>query len=220
MGTGTKHSEGISIVLIGDFNPKIFQPAWFAAQEPPLIPKLEAEEATIEIIHPDVVIFQTDWFRLQVVREQFQVSTAQESRYEFLRDLVLGTFQILQHTPVRGMGINKDIHWGVENEAVWHDFGHRITPKDIWKGILEKPGLLSLTMQGVRTDSHNGCVNVKVEPSNQIRPGIYININDHYSVKEPEKVLGCNEIMDILRTCFYDSTKRSDKIVSDLMERK
>ena len=44
-----------SIVLIGNFNPKIFQPAWFGSEG--LIQKKEAEQSTIEIIHPDVVIF-------------------------------------------------------------------------------------------------------------------------------------------------------------------
>jgi hypothetical protein len=44
--------QGISIVLLVDFNPKIFQPAWFAAQN--LIRQQEADEATIHIkVHPD-----------------------------------------------------------------------------------------------------------------------------------------------------------------------
>lgn len=220
MGTGRPNKEGISIVLVGDFNPKIFQPAWFAAQDPPLIPKLEAEEAKVEIIHPDVVIFEVDWFRLQATRDRFLISTAQASRYEFLRDLVVGTFQLLQHTPIRAMGINKDTHWGVGSEDVWHKFGHRIAPKEVWNGVLEKPGLLSLAIRGVRTDDYDGNINVKVEPSRQIHPGIYFNVNDHYSVKEPETVLGCNEMMDILRTCFHQSIKRSDNIARDLVEGK
>jgi hypothetical protein len=220
MGSGRSNLEGISIVLVGDFNPKIFQPVWFAAQEPPLIPKMEAEEAKLEIIHPDVVVFEVDWFQLQVTRDRFHISTVQESRYEFLRDLVLGTFQLLQHTPVRAMGINKDAHRGVQSMEMWHGFGDRIAPKGVWDGIVEKPGLLTITIQGARTDGHQGYVNVKVEPSRQIHPGIYFNINDHYSVKEPEKALGCNEIMDILRTRFQESMNRSDKIVSDITERK
>jgi len=220
MGAEKPNREGMNITLVGDFNPKIFQPAWFAAQEPPLIPKLEAEAANVEIIHPDVAIFDVDWFRLQVTTDRFHISTTQESRYEFLRDLVLGTFQLLQHTPVSAMGINKDAHWGVESEEVWHEFGNRIAPKDIWNGILEKPGLLSLTIQGVRTDGHKGNVNVTVQPSMQIHPGIYFGVNDHYSVENPEAVLGCTEMMDILRSCFYESIARSDKIIGDLMERK
>jgi len=37
-----------SIVFIGSFNPKIFQPAWFVKEG--LIPKQEGHEAEIEIM--------------------------------------------------------------------------------------------------------------------------------------------------------------------------
>ena len=46
--------SGINIVMLGSFNPKIFQPAWFAANE--LIRNLEAEEADTQIIHNDISI--------------------------------------------------------------------------------------------------------------------------------------------------------------------
>jgi len=75
-------------------------------------------------------------------------------------------------------------------------------------------------MQGVPTDGHKGNINVTVQPSTQIHPGIYCGVNDHYSVVDPDTVLGCNEMMDILRTCFYDSIAISDKIFGGLMERK
>jgi hypothetical protein len=41
----TPEIQGMSIVLVGGFNPKIFHPAWFAAQK--LIREKEAEEANI-----------------------------------------------------------------------------------------------------------------------------------------------------------------------------
>lgn len=204
---------------MGDLNPKIFQPAWFAAQDPPLVPKREAEAANIEIIHQDVVIFNLEWFRLEVTRDRFHISTTQESRYEFLRDIVLGTFQLLLHTPVRAMGINKDIHYSVENERVWHEFGDRVAPKGLWLGVLEKPGLTSLAIRGVRTDGYEGSINVKVEPSRKVHPGIYFNINDHYSVKDPKTLSGCSEMMDILSKRFHDSIKRSAGIAQELMEK-
>ncbi len=45
-----------SIVLLDDFNPKIFHPAWFAAEN--LIGKQDAESAKVEVIHQDVSIWQ------------------------------------------------------------------------------------------------------------------------------------------------------------------
>ena len=67
--------QGVTVVFLGDFNPKIFQPAWFAVQG--LIRQQEAEEANVEIIHPDVVSFSLEWLALQVTRERFAISTTQ-----------------------------------------------------------------------------------------------------------------------------------------------
>jgi hypothetical protein len=45
------HSYGHSVVLLGNFNPKIFHPAWFGAQQ--LIGKQEEEGSKVEIVHSD-----------------------------------------------------------------------------------------------------------------------------------------------------------------------
>ena len=91
MTTATKPEfSGLNIVLLGDFNPKIFQPAWFAAEG--LLQKKETDRAKIEVFHHEISIFELDWLRLQVTRERFAVETTQEPYYEPLRDLVLGTF--------------------------------------------------------------------------------------------------------------------------------
>ena len=100
----TPEIQGMSIVLVGSFNPKIFHPAWFAAQK--LIREKEAEEANIEVVTPAVAKFSLDWMRLQVIQEQFVVETTQEPYYEILRDLVVGAFSFLNHTPVTMLGIN------------------------------------------------------------------------------------------------------------------
>jgi hypothetical protein len=49
--------EGVGIVLVGSFNPRIFQPAWFAAEN--LIREEEEQAAKIELIHRQVAIFST-----------------------------------------------------------------------------------------------------------------------------------------------------------------
>ncbi len=75
-----------SIVLLGNFNPKIFQPAWFVAEG--LLQHQEADEANIEIIHSSVVIFRTDWMRMEVTQDRFIVTTSKEPYDRVLRDLV------------------------------------------------------------------------------------------------------------------------------------
>ncbi len=207
---------GLNVVLLGDFNPKIFQPAWFAAEG--LLQKQETDRAKIEVLHHEISIFELDWLRLQVTRERFAIETTQEPYYEPLRDLALGTFDLLRHTPIGKLGINVNLHFRMKSEEEWHDFGDQVAPKEIWNNILEKPGLFSLIMEGNHSrDGIKGCMRVKIEPSKKIHPGIYFNINDHYEVDNIESVIGSDEIIEILKKTWSGSLKRSKEIVDNLM---
>ena len=62
--------QGLSIVLIGDFNPKIFQPAWFGMEG--LIARKDVEDAEIQIVHPDIVKFNLKWLFFNVTRERIR----------------------------------------------------------------------------------------------------------------------------------------------------
>jgi len=146
--------EGQSIVFLGSFNPKIFQPAWLANQQ--LIREEEAESATIEIIHQRIVVLSTDWFKLHVTSERFQLSTRHVHYYEPLRDLALGIFRILRHTPIEMMGLNRDLHFQMPSEKSWHKVGHRLAPKEPWNEVLKNPGMRSLTNKGDRPDKFHG----------------------------------------------------------------
>ncbi len=208
--------EGMNIVFRGDFNPKIFQPAWFAAQG--LIRNEEADEATVEIIHPTIVVFTLDWLQIQIEPNRFYAGTNQSPYFEILKDLILGTFRILNHTPIKMIGINYNSHFPMDSEDAWHDVGHRVAPKDMWNKILKKPGLRSLTMQGERPDDHKGRIAVRIEPSNRARHGVFININDHYELKDPESVLGCEAIIDMLESEWKSSVTRSQRIAITILE--
>ena len=125
MAEPVREVAGISIVLLGSFNPAIFQPAWFAKQG--LLPAGEAENAEINLIHPEFVSFTAGWLQLQVTQSQFLASTT-EDPLEALRDLVLGTFSLLRHTPVSKMGVNRDVHIRMPDESSWHAVGHALVP--------------------------------------------------------------------------------------------
>jgi hypothetical protein len=210
--------QGVSIVLLGDFNPKIFQPAWFAAQG--LIRQQEADEANIDIIHPEVVSFSLEWLALQVTRERFMVSTAQQPYYRVLRDLVLGTFKLLQYTPLHKLGINTDMHFRMDSKESWHAFGHRLAPKEPWQDILKTPDMRSLTVEGQRPDKFQGYIRVQVEPSARIYPGVYFQVNDHYQVGTVRPGMGGDEMLTIFERAWDESLTRSRNIISTLLERK
>lgn len=214
----TPDRYGRSIVIIGDFNPKIFQPAWFAAEG--LIGKQEAEGAKIDVIHHDASLFSTDWARIEVLRERFMIETTQQLIDKPLRDLVLGTFKILHHTPLRVMGINTWMHFRIESKEKWNNAGHSLTPKDLWSEVLDKPGMMAIAMrESPRRDGIKGYLDVRIEPSGAIEPGLFLAVNVHSECDHPDEVMGSNDVLSILEETWDDSTKRSEEIIYTMLER-
>jgi hypothetical protein len=188
--------DNASIVLLGSFNPQIYQPVWFGSQG--LIRSQEAEKANIGIIHADVADFTSDWLRVQVTKERFFAGNTEAGHWQQLMDLVLGTFRILEHTPVTALGLNRMMHFPVRSPENWHAIGHSLAPKDFWRSVIDDPGMLSLTMQGKRPGSEKALLRVKVEPSKrpELAPhGVYVDTNEHYVDTEPG---GLSRLMDVL----------------------
>lgn len=177
---------GRSVVLVGRFNPSIFHPQWFARVD--LLPKEEADNAELHIGSPDIIGFGTDWFNCQVTLDRFQVSTLRSDMEEPLRDLVVGTLQVLTHVPITACGLNVDAHRSTRTEQQWHALGHTLTPKSFWSEHLRDPGMRSLVIQGRRpAGTGGGAIVVKVEPSVRVDPGIYVQWNDHFDLTVSEE---------------------------------
>lgn len=108
---------------------RFFTPAWFVLHE--LLPEAAAEHADLEVAHPQLAKFSTEWLRLEATPDRFPATT-QEGPYVRVRDLVVRVFsEYLPHTPVTVVGINRDVHfrapsaeardrWGSD----WHPRNH------------------------------------------------------------------------------------------------
>lgn len=174
----TLESRRHSIVLVGSFNPAIFQPFWFSSNG--LIRKEEAEAATVDLIHSQATIFSTPWFLLKADQSRFSVETADPGMVMPLRDLALFTFQILEHTPLKYFGFNTHDLFRMPSEEAWHQVGHTLAPKAAWDGIVENPGMRLLIIQGKRKNCDAEYVQTRVEPSPKVKTGLYIATNQHY----------------------------------------
>ena len=139
--------------------------------------------------------------------------------FKILRDIAIGTFVLLHYTPIRAIGLNRDFHFQMESKEVWHKFGDKIAPKDFWADILEKPGTRLLRMEGVRTDGYKGYIRVDASPSERVHPGVYIAVNDHYQVGEPDTVKGAYEALEIIKAHWETSLERSKNIAQSLLEK-
>ena len=190
--------QGVSIVALGSFNPAIFQPLWFSGNN--LIRQEEANEAKVEIIHKDVALFSTEWFSLQVIGDRYAVETKDPTKYQLLRDLALGTFKILEHTPIRAFGFNSNQHFSMPSEEKWHAFGDYYAPKGPWQDIVTNPGMRSLVIEGKRDNCEANQIQMRIGPSRKVHPGVFIDVNQHYEVASDENSNPTDRIVFFLET--------------------
>ena len=218
--------SGVAIVLLGDFNPAIFTPAWFAMNG--LLPRAAADNADLRVAHRQVTEFSTEWLKLQVTTDRFMADTGQAPHIR-VRDLVVRVFsEHLHHTPVRAMGINRNVHFRVNSSAERDRIGRALAPVEPWGRWRQELGLdgehggmTSLTMSQLRLEDRpkGGKIHVKVEPSNRIgdgRSGVYVAVNDHYAVADATSGGGA-QLLGFLRDRFDASIRRSDDIIDHIM---
>jgi hypothetical protein len=219
MGGAEIKLEAVTVVLRGHFNPAIFHPRWFSAQRLLSEDAAALAEAGLQIVHGQIASFSFNNIELQVTQDLFVVGSTDAATHEVMRDLVVGTFSVLKHTPLLMMGLNTAAHIRPRSEATWNDFGHMLAPKDFWQDYLKEPGTRSLTIEGVRPDEHHGYVRVKVEPSAQIVPGVFVEVNDHYQVgpgepkEENEPGVGWTMFSTVLANEWEASRSRATALI-------
>ncbi len=216
--------SSVAIILAGDFNPAIFTPAWFAMHN--LLGKGVVDSAQLAVAHPQVTEFTADWLQIHVDVGRFSAETLQ-APYVRLCDLVVRAFkENLHHTPLRAVGINRQVHFRVESYAKRDQIGRSLAPVEPWgdwgKALGKdgrQGGMTSLTMTQINLDgrSSDDKVNVTVEPSNRVgvgRDGVYTHVNDHYAIDNTDSTQG---LMDLLERSFERSLNRSDGIIDHIM---
>jgi hypothetical protein len=89
-----------------------------------------------------------------------------------------------------------------------------LAPKEVWAKIMAKPGLVSLIMQEPR-ETPEGFLRVKVEPSGRIDPGIFIEMNNHYTLDKKSVA----DMLKILTNSWKDILKNAEDIADYLLKR-
>ncbi len=219
--------SGVQIVVLGDFNPAIFSPAWFAHHG--LLRPTMADNATVGVIHPEASDFVADWLQLRVTKERFQAGTL-HAPYVRLRDLVVRVLgDHLRHTPVRAFGINRDVHFLVGSPSDRDRLGTALVPLTPWgpwreRLDLDSPrgGMTSVRVSQLEPQDgrhRGGQVNIIVEPSvrvGQQGTGVYVRVNDHYTT-ETGGADSAQRLMEVLSTKFNGSIRMSEEIIDHIM---
>ncbi len=192
--SGPEKEEGGSIVFVGNFNPAIFEPLWFAKQG--ILPDREAESAEIQIVHREVTSFSLEWLGLQVTQDRFTASTPDSAHLEPLRDFVLSTFSVLEHTPLRLMGMNRDIHYRLASPAVLAAAGSHIVLSSFWEHIISDSRFESVRVSGRRREIEDALLRLRVEPSVRLVPGLYFGFNEHYEAEGDDRTRQLLSVLD------------------------
>ena len=217
--------EDIGIVLIGDFNPAIFNPDWLLEND--LVGADAAQRSVIDIIHSDIAQFRVGDIELIIQRNRFQILT-RVAPFVAVLDFAAKTFgETLPHTPVRQFGINRSVHFKVPNQRTRDAIGRILAPTHPWgqwgedieksSGELQG-GMASLSMQEVRrSSSFMRRITATVQPSMMVanKSGIYVSINDH---NEPEsKDKSAIPALEALISGFDTSLMDSERIINTVM---
>ena len=207
--------EGASIVLVGAFNPGIFQPSWLGANQ--LLRAEEVEDASSGkrdyLITREVATFTAGWLELQVTEQRFSAQTSDPAHYSPLRDLVLSTFRLLEHTPFTQMGINRLLHYRMTSETDYNEFGHFLAPKKAWEGLVEKPGMLTLRIIGRKPGDEHVKYTTKVEPSVRLQHGVFIETNEHVTA---DGIDAPKQLMKKLEESWQPSLEYAKKVAEHL----
>jgi hypothetical protein len=220
-------NSNVSIVLVGRLNASIFHPAWFLANG--LISQNDFDNSVVDVIHRDLSMFNiNDWLRVQVTQDRFLAET-NEPLCIRLHDLVISTFrEMLVHTPIFKMGINRRVHFSVGDEETRNSIGKMLAPQKAWgewaesiegKDKGKRGGMTSLSMSQVDLeDREGGHLQAKVEPSPLVknRSGIFVEMNDHYEISDDE-IASSIPMMGILEKQFDISIKRSEWVIDQIM---
>lgn len=167
-------SEVASIVMLGSFNPAIFQPSWLALKS--LMTPADAQAAEVRLIAPQVAAFKAGGFVVEVLQERFAAQVEEPQDQVRLRDLVTGILSLLGETPVNRLGLNWVFTFRLADETRWHALGDYLAPKAPWAGLLRgRPGLRTLTIQGALAAGLRGQVNVRLEPTTP--PSVRLEVN-------------------------------------------
>lgn len=221
--------DSVAIVLVGRFNPAIFQPQWFGHCG--LVTTEEADEAHIEVIHPEISKFQISKFGFSVETEKLSVELSKPPFIDGM-DLLERTFrEYLPHTPISKLGINRNVHFSVGSEDARNEIGMILAPHEpwgAWGAAFERPlpnrgGLRIMIMEerGLE-DRPKGHFQIRIEPSVKIKNsvGIFVSTNDDFGVADSDNVEGGREILDLLHASFEVSMERAECAIDQIMSLK
>ncbi len=181
------------------------------------VPEQEAVEADVQLINREFCHIRLGWVDLVVLEDRLQAETTSETVNDGqIRDLLVGVLRLLPHTPIKGGSIHHRTEIAIETEEEWHKVGHILAPKEVWEGVLDKPGMFDFAMVGVRPDDLKGAIRVRIQPSQVVQPGLFLNVNDEFFMPDDDEH---PDVAGLLDKLWPEAADRATHIRTQLLER-
>jgi len=149
------------------------------------------------------------------------------------RDLALSIFgQLLTHTPILAIGINRELHFDVGSFSIRERVGERLAPKSAWgkwseqisgplDGSIGHGGMARIAMQQGRVgETFSGFTVAEVQPSaipSLSGKGIYMYVNAHYIPKDNDQTSVYKpQLIEVLETGWTEAIEKSMFIVDQI----
>ena len=224
-------------VVVGEFNPAIFTPDWLERNnligEGDAAVAREGRAGSQLLVSHQVTSFETEWFTLQVLYKQFTLTSKGVLSPAF-KDLTVGIFQLVSHTPVKAIGLNFTGQFKLNNLEEQHKVGDVFAPKDIWNTLYPEEffaGLANLTMR-IQHGSREGGPDtqdekrITLQRSSNFKTGISLSFNDHHDLVAgyDDKLLPTERLVNIVdeqwESVWHDTERVFDQILSIALSEK
>jgi hypothetical protein len=207
---------GMQIVVVAAFSPRALQP--LELRRLGVMSDEDVLKVEFDYLFEDLMAFRLPWMQATFEAERLVVGTDPSSpQPEAIRDFVVSLLRSIEKPSIKAVGINRDLHFPVSDERVWHEVGHKLAPKaGLWDQVLGSPGMEAISVSGLRKDGTAGKMTVRVEPSRRLKFGIYVNVNDHFIAEEASPEGSARWFADLLQSNWLASEKRANEVFAML----
>jgi len=227
MSTWNILNEEASIVLVGNFNPKIFHPEWFIRKD--IVEEWDySQDEIVNVSDMSRITFSNER-NLTVLLNQFSMRSQLSSDHLALKDLVTNTFSFLRETPILQMGMNYTSVIKITDIENWKQFGRNLAPLDPWKaavdylGELEPDkqvslGLWDMTMNIPRPDDFIGYIRPKIQSmSNTAEQTLTFSVNNHIEFSKSDEPSAIT-MVKTLENNWEGSLSSAKDLINKIME--
>lgn len=176
-------SSGCTFVLLGNFQPAIFQPKWLATKG--LFSESEAEIAEIFAISKNLSIFSVAYIKFECFDNRLVISTPYENRFEVARDLVVGLISLLPDMIVDKLGINFDAQLTDSAKEIDFDLSSAVL-KDKLAYESRDTEAYELTMRYPPIVKYGAYQQLSIKRSEQYVKTVLVTINNHFDLDQQE----------------------------------